>query len=114
MSIFDDVRTIPDFQDLLWRNLAQHPARLGSTRAAAQLIRLACAGQEHLGLEQHSLSVEAVSAALGGPEMGKLTSSSLCIDSIQGKPAQLIDVLSQANTLRKLYFLQSPTREAMS
>jgi hypothetical protein len=113
MSIFDHVRAIPNFQDLLWRNLVQHSTRLGSTRSAGQLIRLAFSDQEHLGLEQlKSLSAEAILAALGVPGMGEVTSISLCIDSIRSTPAQLIDVLSRADTLRELYFLQSPTRKS--
>jgi len=113
MSIFDEVRAIPNFQDLLWRNLVQHSARLGSTRSAGQLIRLAFANQEHLGLEQlNNLSAEAISAALRMPEIGKVTSISFCIDSIRSTPAGLIDVLSEADTLREIYFLQSPTRES--
>jgi hypothetical protein len=115
MFTFDQVRAIPGFQDLLRRYLEQHWARLGSSRSVGQLIGLAFAGQEHLGLEQlKSISVEAISAALVEPKIGKatVTSISLCIDSIQGTPTQLVDVLSRADTLRELYFLQSPTRES--
>jgi hypothetical protein len=92
MSIFDEVRTIPNFQDLLWRNLVQHSARVGvgSTRAAGQLIELAFAEQEHLSLEQlNPLSVEAIAAALSVPEMGKVTSVSLCINSIRARQPSL-------------------------
>lgn len=113
MSIFDEVRTLPSFQDLLWRNLVQYSARLGNTRSAGQLIRLAFVDQEHLSLEQlNHLSAEAISAALDVSEMRNITSISLCIDSIRSTPAQLIDVLSRADTLQDIYFLQSPTRES--
>lgn len=115
ISIFDEVRNIPNFQDLLWRNLLQHSAQPGSwsTRSAGQLIRLAFADQEHLGLEQlNGLSAEAVAGALSVLEPRKVTSISLCIDSIRSTAAQLIDVLSQVDTLREIYFLQSPSRES--
>ena len=113
VSIFDQVRAIPNFQDLLWRYLVQHSAQLRSSRSAGQLIRLAFANQEHLSLEQlNKLSAEAISVALGMPEMGKVTSISFCIDSIWSTPAQLVDVLSRADTLQEIYFLQNPTRES--
>ncbi|KAI1412125.1 hypothetical protein F5Y13DRAFT_47659 [Hypoxylon sp. FL1857] len=68
---------------------------------------------EHLSLEQvGALSAESISATLGGPGMDKVRSISLCIDSIQSTPAQLIDVLSRVDTLREIYLLQSPTRES--
>ncbi|KAE9365628.1 hypothetical protein N431DRAFT_431045 [Stipitochalara longipes BDJ] len=112
MSIFDHVRSIPNFQDLLRNNLVQHSARLCSTRSAGQLIRLAFADQEHLSLEQlKSLSAEAISAALGVRGMREVMSISLCIDSLRSTPAQLIDVLSRADNLREIYFLQNPIRE---
>ena len=63
-------------------------------------------------LNNHSLSVEALSAALDAQEMENVTSLSLCIDSIRSTPGQIMDVLSGANTLRELYFLQSPTRQS--
>lgn len=113
MSIFDEVRAIPNFQDLLRHSLMQHSDLLGSTRLAGQLIRLAFSNHGHLGLELlKGLSAESISAALEGPEMEKITSISLCIDSVRSTPAQLIDVLSRADALREIYFLQSPARES--
>lgn len=113
VTIFDQVRAIPNFQDLLWRYLVQHSAQLSSSRSAGQLIRLAFDNQEHLGLEQlKNLTAEAISVALGMPEMRKVTSISFCIDSIWSTPAQLVDVLSRADTLQEIYFLQNPTRES--
>ncbi|KAH8586863.1 hypothetical protein B0O99DRAFT_695071 [Bisporella sp. PMI_857] len=112
ISIFDEVRTIPNFQEILWRSLLQNPARLGHTASAGQLIRLAFAEKEHIGLEQLGrLSVEALSAVFNVPEMQKVTSISLCIDAILNPSIELIDGLSRSDTLRDIYFLQSPTRE---
>ncbi|KAI1773228.1 hypothetical protein F4818DRAFT_121087 [Hypoxylon cercidicola] len=112
MSIFDEVRAIPNFQDLLRHSLIEHSDWLGSAPLAGQLIRLAFANHEHLSLEQlEGLSAESMSAVLEVSEMEKITSISLCIDSIRSTPAQLVDVLSRADTLREIYLLQSPTRE---
>lgn len=69
--------------------------------------------KEHLSLEQlETLSAESISVVLEGPEASEIISISLCVDSIQSAPAQLIDVLSRADNLREIYLLQSPTRES--
>lgn len=77
-----------------------------------RLIAMAFINEEHLSLEQpQNLSVQAISAVLSEPEMANITSISICIDRVQGTPAQLAHALSQVKRLRKFYFLQSPTRE---
>lgn len=112
MSIFDDIRNIPNFQEMLQRNLLQNSAPLGNNRSAGQLIRLAFADQEHLRLELlNSISVHALSAALEFPGMPGVTSMSLCIESITDPSIDLIDTLESAIDLQEMYFLQKPNRE---
>ncbi|KAI1172445.1 hypothetical protein F4777DRAFT_514149 [Nemania sp. FL0916] len=110
MSIFDNIRFIPDFEALLRSNLLRQSNQLGHTRSAGRLLRLAFTDNKHLGLERMKvLSAEAISAALEGPE---ITSISLCIDSVRGIASQLVEALSRSDTLRDIYLLQSPFKES--
>lgn len=112
VSILDEARAMPGFQECLQRSLVRHATRLGSTPSAGKLIRLAFADRDHLSLERFSaLSAGAVSAALGLAGMGPIVSVSLCIDRISGTPAQLAAALAACDTLRALYLLMSPDRE---
>lgn len=113
ISILKQVRTMPHFQEIFSRALLQDPARLLTMHSSNRLITMAFLDGEHLSLEQLSnLPVEAISAILSAPNMAKVTSISICIDRVQGKPAQLAHALSQVERLRKLYFLQSPVRDS--
>lgn len=88
MSIFDDVRNIPKFQEMLQGNLLNSPARFGKTGSSGQLLRLAFSDKEHLSLETvEEISVEALSAALAVPETQKIKSISLCIETILNPPS---------------------------
>ncbi|KAH6718866.1 hypothetical protein BKA61DRAFT_652516 [Leptodontidium sp. MPI-SDFR-AT-0119] len=89
MSIFDDIRNIPNFQEMLQRNLLQNSAPLGNNR----------------------ISVHALSAALEFPGTPGVTSMSLYIESITDSSIDLIDTLESAIDLREMYFLQKPNRE---
>ncbi|KAI1827832.1 hypothetical protein F4861DRAFT_291328 [Xylaria intraflava] len=110
LSAFDLVRTLPDFQEILRRNVAKRSAQLGKTQSSGKLIRLAFTDKEHLGLETlPAVSVEAIGEALDVSGMSNLTSISLCIDNIIGTPARLVDTLTRAEMFRELVFLQSPT-----
>ncbi|KAK3937290.1 hypothetical protein QBC46DRAFT_416520 [Diplogelasinospora grovesii] len=112
VSILDEARAVPGFQERLQRTLVQHATRLGSTPSAGKLIRIAFAHRDHLSLERLSaLSVDAVSAALGVAGMGPIASISLCVDRIAGTPAQLAAALAACDTLCALYLLVSPDRE---
>ncbi|OBT44925.1 hypothetical protein VE00_04767 [Pseudogymnoascus sp. WSF 3629] len=113
MSILKQTRTMPHFQEIFSRALLQDPARLLTMDSSNRLITMAFLNGEHLSLEQlNNLPVEAISAILSAPNMAKVTSISICIDKVQGTPAQLAHALSQVERLRKLYFLQSPIRES--
>ncbi|KAJ8120806.1 hypothetical protein ONZ43_g2582 [Nemania bipapillata] len=113
ISKFDKFRVIPNFQVLLGHSLIQHSERLGNMRSAGRLIRLAFTDDKHLSLERlRNLSAELLSAALDNSEIDTVTSVSLCIDNVRSTPAQLTEVLMQADTLRDIYFLQSPTRQS--
>ncbi|KFY05267.1 hypothetical protein O988_00130 [Pseudogymnoascus sp. VKM F-3808] len=117
ISILKQARTMPNFREVFSRVLLQDQARLLSMRSSDRLIRMAFVNREHLSLEQlNNLPVEAISDILSVPKLAKVTSISICIDRVQGTPAQLAHALSQVERLRKLYFLQSPTQgdEALS
>ena len=117
ISVLKQARTMPNFQEVFSRALLQDQARLLSMRSSDRLIIMAFVNGEHLSLEQlNNLPVETISAILSVPKFAKVTSISICIDRVQGTPAQLAHALSQVGRLRKLYFLQSPTqgRETLS
>lgn len=111
MSIFDESRKLPDFQDILLKCLAGAPDRLGSTTAARQLLRLAYAGHRDLNwVLFERLSFEAVASAIESAELKEAKSLVLSIDTLQGDPTTLIQALSQLNDLNQVYFLQGPRR----
>ena len=113
MSIFDDVRNIPNFQERLRSNILKSPAKFGITRSAGQLLRLAFSEKEHLGLETlDGISVEALSAALSITGMQKIKSISLCIESITDPSIDLLDVLERSKDLTRVCFLSNPERES--
>jgi hypothetical protein len=113
ISILKRARTMPNFREVFSRVLLQDSARLLRIPSSDRLITMAFVNGEHPSLEQLSnLPVEAISAVLSAPSMAKITSISICINTVQGTPAQLAHALSQVERLRKLYFLQSPTRES--
>ncbi|OBT85729.1 hypothetical protein VE02_05221 [Pseudogymnoascus sp. 03VT05] len=113
MSVLKQARTMPHFQEIFSRVLLQDPARLLTMDSSNRLITMAFLNGEHLSLEQLiNLPVEAISAILSAPNMAKVTSISICIDRVQGTPAQLVNALARVERLRKLYFLQSPIRES--
>lgn len=60
----------------------------------------------------NNISVELISAALDGSDICKITSISLCINSVRSTPAQLAEVLLRADTLHDIYLLQSAFRES--
>ena len=108
---------IPSFQELLKSRLILHSAPLGNSPSTGTLIRLAFTSGDHLGLELLSaVSIGAISAALGVYGTGRITSLSVCIDSISATPAQIAEALAGFDTLRSLYLLQTPGRgsEALS
>ncbi|KAH7383137.1 hypothetical protein BKA64DRAFT_178636 [Cadophora sp. MPI-SDFR-AT-0126] len=114
ISMFDDVRKVPNFKEMLQRNLLQYSKRLGNTSSAGLLLRLAFEDGEHLSLERlEDISVEAISAAVNYPEIGTISSLSLCVSSIRDlSSTKLIEGLSRSEALREIYFMQSPFRKS--
>ncbi|KAK7959161.1 uncharacterized protein PG986_004015 [Apiospora aurea] len=120
VTILNQVRGLAGFTDSLRLNLLQKPDRIGNTRAAGRLLRLAFVQNGHLGLEGlKNVPAQGIWAALDdGPQTGvpqtdgPITSLSLCLDCVRGTPAQLAYSLSQApDTLREVCLLQSPSRD---
>ncbi|KAK8116696.1 uncharacterized protein PG998_004977 [Apiospora kogelbergensis] len=120
VTILNEVRDLPGFTDSLRHNMLQNPDRIGNTRAAGRLLRLAFVQNGHLGLEGlKNVPAQGIWAALDdGPQTGvpqtdgPITSLSLCLDCVRGTPAQLAHSLSQApDTLREVCLLQSPSRD---
>ncbi|PVH75070.1 hypothetical protein DL98DRAFT_575225 [Cadophora sp. DSE1049] len=113
ISILNDVRKVPNFKEMLQRNLLQHSKRLVNTQSAGLLLRLAFDDGEHLSLERlNDISVEAISRAMNIPELGTITSISLCTSTIRNLSTGLIEGLTRSVTLREIYFLQSPFRKS--
>ncbi|KAH7416904.1 hypothetical protein BKA64DRAFT_656487 [Cadophora sp. MPI-SDFR-AT-0126] len=113
ISIFDDVRKVPNFKEMLQRNLLQYSNRLGNTQSAGILLRLAFADGEHLCLEQlDDISVEAISAAVNIPELGTISSISICTSTMRNLSPELMEGLSKSESLREIYLMQSPLRKA--
>ncbi|KAK8062916.1 hypothetical protein PG997_015013, partial [Apiospora hydei] len=120
VTVLNEVRDLPGFTDSLRHNLLQNSNRIGNTRAAGRLLRLAFVQNGHLGLEGlKNVPAQGIWAALDdGPQTGvpqtdgPITSLSLCLDCVRGTPAQLAHSLSQApGTLREVCLLQSPSRD---
>lgn len=121
-SVLTEVRSIPNFKGLLRHHLIRHHsdglARSPSTQCIGQLVRLAFTHNNHLSLEQlKHFSTDLILVAwnvldrIDNDSNNKLTSVSLCVDSVQGTPAELADIISQLDTLREIYLLQNPTQE---
>lgn len=86
--------------------------RLGNTPSAGLLVRLAFDDGGHLTLEQlDDISAEAVLSTVNVPEIGKISSLSLCVTSIRNLSNELVEGLSKLDGLREIYFLQSPSRQ---
>ncbi len=61
MSVFDELRAIPHFQDLLLRFLRQRSESLGETQAAGQLLGISFEGKTHLNMARFKgLSAQAI------------------------------------------------------
>lgn len=98
---------------MLQRNLLQYSNRLGNTQSAGILLRLAFADGEHLCLEQlDDISVEAISAAVNIPELGTISSISICTSTMRNLSPELMEGLSKSESLREIYLMQSPLRKA--
>lgn len=111
ISSFQNVRKIPNFREILQNNLVQYSGRLGNTRSAGLLLRLAFDNGEHLGLEHlDNTPTKAITAAIDIPEMGKISSLSLCISSIPNLSTEFVERLLQSENLREIHFMQSPFR----
>ncbi|KAI0810213.1 hypothetical protein GGR55DRAFT_129707 [Xylaria sp. FL0064] len=111
-TILDEMQTMPDFKQALQQALIQQSGRFVGTRAEGQLVRLAFAEHNHLSLEQLAgIPANCVAVALDGPDSTQITSISICIDTVNSTPAELLEVLSQVPRLRKIIFVQSPDRE---
>ena len=111
IAIFDDVRELAYFPEMLRRNLLQDPTRFWNTRSAGLLLRLAFQDGEHLNLGKvQKLSVAAILSALNAPELGRISSLCLCTTNIRDLSSELIEGLSQSQSLREIYFMQSPSR----
>ncbi|KAK4200793.1 hypothetical protein QBC40DRAFT_296331 [Triangularia verruculosa] len=110
LSIFDHVRAIPNFQEDLRRVLLRFCADLGDHQAIAQLIALALDGKGQLDLTPFkNLSPDSISTILGNqsPDI-PITSISLCIDTLQCTPLELLQTLARFPTIQNLYLSQLP------
>ncbi|KAK0117455.1 hypothetical protein ONS96_013285 [Cadophora gregata f. sp. sojae] len=112
IHIFDDVRKLPYFPELLRRNLLKDSTRFWNTRSSGLLLRLAFEDGERLNLERvQNISVQAILAAVNVPGMGSVSSLSICTTSIRDLSGSLIEGLSKSKSLREIHFMQSPFRE---
>lgn len=111
-SLLDAAESIPNFPDLLRRELLSHAHKLHQSRLAAELLQISYSGQSHLDWVTFShLSPATISAALASPSLTHARSISLCIDQINGTPAELVSALTHAPALTSLYLHQTPTRQ---
>ncbi|KAF2971592.1 hypothetical protein GQX73_g1924 [Xylaria multiplex] len=111
-SIFDGPRQIPGFQNMLRQAIHDNPGLLGRSHATGQLLGLAFGGSQHLDLLRlEQVSAEIIRGALEMEELQKTTSISLCLDALVSTPAEIIDVLASAPSLRDMYFLQALTSD---
>lgn len=96
-------------QHLLRRAFELHQAHHA---AQVQLLVLAFAGQTHLPWASFTgLSIAVLRDILQHPDMQQAKSITLCIDTIQGTPAEVVKVLSSAPArFEQLCFLESPQR----
>ncbi|KAI1385352.1 uncharacterized protein F4822DRAFT_412827 [Hypoxylon trugodes] len=112
MSLFDEPRKLPSFQDSLRRLIQAKPELLGQSQSTAQLIALAFEGKKHLDLaRQKGLTAGIIRTVLEMDELKQIESICICIDRISSPLSQLVEVLSSFPTLRDVCLLQSPTRE---
>jgi hypothetical protein len=112
-TVFDEIQAIPNAKQVLQLGLVQQSGRLVGPRVEGQLIRYAFAEHNHLSLEQLAgISTSCVAVALNGPDSDRITSISICIDTISSPAAELVQALSKVPRLRKIIFLQSPDRKS--
>lgn len=113
-ALLDEPRKIPRFQGIFRRQLLKHSPRLHQSRVALELLHIAFAGQQHLDwVSFDQLPTDVISAALASEDLKDAKSISLCIDTVQGTPAQLVKALSHASaTLTEYYFHQQPSRQS--
>lgn len=114
ISLVNKLRTLPDFRIRLFRYLCERlkeksflpPKILGT------LLGIVFDAQQHLDwVSLDGLPTDAIATALETQELKAANSISLCIDTIQGTPKQLLKALSLSSSLRELYFFQGPSRE---
>ncbi|OJD13216.1 hypothetical protein AJ78_06308 [Emergomyces pasteurianus Ep9510] len=105
-SMFDGIRSLPAFHEILRHCILKDSGQLNIPN---ELMELAFLDGSHFSLEQISqLSPHTISLLLEVPSMGHVESISVCLDTIQGTPAQLADVLARCKRLRKVYVMQCP------
>ncbi|KAK3896541.1 hypothetical protein C8A05DRAFT_39918, partial [Staphylotrichum tortipilum] len=111
-ALLDAAESIPNFPDLLRKELLSHAHKLHQSPLAAELLQISYSGQSHLDWVTFShLSPATISAALASPSLTHARSISLCIDQIDGTPAELVSALTHAPALTSLYLHQTPTRQ---
>ncbi len=108
-----EIENIPDFPTLLRGQLRHHAHNLHQSPLAAKLLRIAYEGQPYLDWVTFShLSPEVIGSALQSNSLKHARSISLCIDQINGSPAELISALAAHTPLfDALYLHQTPTRD---
>ncbi|KAG7287568.1 hypothetical protein NEMBOFW57_007080 [Staphylotrichum longicolle] len=111
-ALLDAAESIPNFPDLLRRELLSHAHKLHQSPLAAELLQISYSGQSHLDWVTFShLSPATISAALASPSLAHARSISLCIDQINSTPAELVSALTHKPALTSLYLHQTPTRQ---
>ncbi|KAK0701501.1 hypothetical protein B0T21DRAFT_342614 [Apiosordaria backusii] len=105
ISVFEHVRSIPNFHNDLRRHLIKHSADMGVHQPTAQLIALALEGQEQLDLTPfQNLSADSISTILGSSSPDTtITSITLCVDTLKSSPSEVLQVLARFPTVQDLY-----------
>lgn len=110
LSVFNKVRIIPGFQDMLRAKLLKQSYGLSDTLSASKLLALAYTGQEHVGLELLAVCpCKVLEDALRMQELANIKSLTLCQSSIRGTGEELAEALRYSQTLEEIYVLQDPT-----
>ncbi|KUJ09147.1 uncharacterized protein LY89DRAFT_320509 [Mollisia scopiformis] len=115
ISLLDKATNIPHFQEILLPTICNRSEseELDNPEALGSLLGIAFTGQQHLDwVLLKELTTDAIAVALNTGNLNDAQSISLCIDTIKGTPAQLIEALSKSKSFCELFFLQEPDRKS--
>lgn len=110
-DLFRETQSLANFPEMLRTQLDQHAHNLHQSAFATDLLRTAYAEQTHLNWVTFShLSPAVIGSALKSLKHAR--SISLCIDQINGPPAELTSALAaHSPPFDSLYLHQTPTRQ---